>query len=313
MGSQTVPKIPVVDFSKEDLKPGTEAWFSTSKQVCNALEEHGCFIVECKDVSSDLHNTIFDEAKQLFDLPLEVKKKNTSEYPFRGYVSDGSYYESLNIEDAASLESTENFTNLMWPDGNGRFCENAHKIASIMGRLNEMAIRMVFESYGVGKYSDTHIGSTDYLLRFSKYTKSEDSVVLPSHIDKSFSTILYQNHVNGLEVQLTDEEWTVYDPSSHSSFIYVAGDVFKAWSNNRIKPCRHRVLKNNNEERYSLGLFAFQKKEIRVPDELVDDEHPLKYKPFDHLDYLMTHLKHIYARRANVDYPIEAHCGIQNL
>ncbi|KAH7565127.1 hypothetical protein JRO89_XS09G0140400 [Xanthoceras sorbifolium] len=291
MGSLTEPKIPVIDFSKEDLKPGTQAWLSTSKQVCGALEEYGCFIVECNDVSSDLHNKIFDAAKELYDLPTQVKMKNTSEFPFRGYVSRENFYESLNIEEAGKLESTQKFTNLMWPHGNAPFCENIHRITSIMGRLNEMVIRMVFESYGVEKYLDSHIGSIDYLFRFSKYKEAKDHLALPTHADNSFSTILYQDHVNGLEVQMKDDKWT-------------------AWSNNRIRPCVHRVFMNVNDERYTLALFAFQKEEISVPDELVDDEHPLKYKPFNHLDYLMTHLKQIYASNTKTDYPIEAYCGI---
>ncbi|KAK2651217.1 hypothetical protein Ddye_018706 [Dipteronia dyeriana] len=295
MGSQTEPKIPVVDFTKDELKSGTKAWLSTSKQVCSALEEYGCFIIESNDVSLDLHNKIFDSAKELYDLPTEVKIMNNTEYPYGGHVG-GANYESLNIDDVGSLESTQKFTSLMWPDGNARFCENMHKIASLMGRINEMVIRMVFESYGVEKYSDSHIESIDYILRFNKYHEAKDHMVLPIHSDSSFSTILYQNHVNGLEVQSKDaNKWTVYDPPSRSCFIYLAGDAFKAWSNNRIHPCVHRVFMNVNDQRYTLGLLDFQKGEIRVPDELVDDEHPLKYKPFNHFDFLMAHMKHILA------------------
>ncbi|KAL5758109.1 hypothetical protein ACOSP7_020720 [Xanthoceras sorbifolium] len=83
----------------------------------------------------------------------------------------------------------------------------------------------------------------------------------------------------------------------------------QAWSN-RIRPCVHRVFMNVNDERYTLELFEFQKEEISVPDELVDDEQPLKYKPFNHLDYEMTLLKQIYDSNTKTDYPIEAYCVI---
>ena len=36
------------------------------------------------------------------------------------------------------------------------------------------------------------------------------------------------------------------------------------------------------EVRYALGLFAFLTGLIRAPEELVDEEHPLQYKPFEH-------------------------------
>lgn len=38
--------------------------------------------------------------------------------------------------------------------------------------------------------------------------------------------------------------------------------------------------------RYSLGLFSFRNGVTEVPKELVDEDHPLLYKPFDYLDLL---------------------------
>ncbi|KAK0596815.1 hypothetical protein LWI29_019315 [Acer saccharum] len=228
MDYQTLPKLPVIDFSKEDLKPGTQTWFSTCKEICQALEKHGCFIVECKDVSLDLHNKIFDAAKELHDLPIDVKRKNFSDKPYRGYFSASSVHESLGIDNVIALESTKNFTNLMWPQGNDLFCTKANKIARTMMDLDQMVIRMVFESYGVEKYYDSHIVSTDYVLRFNKYKEYiEDHIGLPIHTDKTLTTIIHQNHINGLEVQIRDGEWVTYDPPSHSSFLYFAGVAFQ--------------------------------------------------------------------------------------
>ncbi|KAH7565129.1 hypothetical protein JRO89_XS09G0140600 [Xanthoceras sorbifolium] len=241
MGSQTPPKLPVIDLSKEDLKPGTQNWFSACKEICQALEEHGCFIVECKDVSLDLHNRIFDAAKELHDLPIEVKMENISDKPFRGYFSASAVHESLGIDNAIALDDTQKFTHLI---------TNANKIARTMMKLDQMVIRMVFESYGVEKQYDSHIGSTDYVLRVA----------------------------------------------------------FQVWSNNRIHPCCHRVTLSANEPRHTLGLVTFHNGVIRVPDQLVDDQHPLKYKQFDHIDYLRMQMN--YSRTHKGVYPIEAYCGI---
>lgn len=41
-----------------------------------------------------------------------------------------------------------------------------------------------------------------------------------------------------------------------------------------------------NTTRYSLGYFALIKGVIQTPEELVDDEHPLNYKPFDQFEFL---------------------------
>ena len=40
MGLETLPKIPIVDFSKENLKPGTDSWFPACNNVWHALEEY---------------------------------------------------------------------------------------------------------------------------------------------------------------------------------------------------------------------------------------------------------------------------------
>lgn len=38
------------------------------------------------------------------------------------------------------------------------------------------------------------------------------------------------------------------------------------------------------ETRYTIALFSFLSKNVEVPEEMVDDEHPLKFKPFVHVD-----------------------------
>ncbi|KAK9281126.1 hypothetical protein L1049_004019 [Liquidambar formosana] len=68
----------------------------------------------------------------------------------------------------------------------------------------------------------------------------------------------------------------------HRSFVVVAGNALMAWMNGRIRSCSYRVFMSGDEDRYTLGLFSFSKGMIEAPPELVDDEHPLQFKPFDH-------------------------------
>jgi len=60
-------------------------------------------------------------------------------------------------------------------------------------------------------------------------------------------------------------------------------------------------------DRYSLGMFAFNNGTLQVPEELIDHQHPLMYKPFDHLGLLRFY-------RTDTGYksecPIKAYCGI---
>ena len=92
-----------------------------------------------------------------------------------------------------------------------------------VSELEQMVKRMVFESYGVEKYYNSHFESTTYLFRLIKYRVpseiNESNVGCHVHTDKSFITILHQNEVEGLEFKTKDGDcWIGFEPSP-SSFL----------------------------------------------------------------------------------------------
>lgn len=312
MGSDSQPKLPVLDFSIENLKPGTSSWVSTCKEVCQALEDYGCFIVVYNKFPSEFRNEVFGALEELFDLPTEIKMQNKYEKAVKGYVGQIPQlplHESLGIDDPTTIEGTQFFTNQIWPNGNEHFRECMQSFALRAAELDQMVIRMIHEFYGVEKYYDSQIESTTYLLRLLKNRvprENEPNLGFVTHTDKSFTTILLQNQVDGLEVETKDGTWiSVNFPPS--SFVVVAGDALMAWSNDRILSPSHRVTINANETRYSLALFAFGNGIVQVPEELVDDEHPLKYKPFDH-NGLLAFFRTEEGYKSKC--PIKAYCGV---
>lgn len=266
MGSELQPKLPVLDFScSENLKPGTSSWLSACKEVRGALEDYGCFVLVYDKVSSELLKQVFGSLEELFDLPTEIKMKNKYENRLNGYVGQIQklpLHESMGIQNAATLEATQSFSNLLWSDGNDHFRYNLnqfylynsydhylllyfchlrintyhviflfsacmHSYAKLTAELDQMVTRMIYESYGVGKYHASYTGSTTYLLRVLKNRVpevNEPNLGFVTHTDKSFTTILHQNQVNGLEVETKDGEWisVEYPPSS---FMVMAGDA----------------------------------------------------------------------------------------
>lgn len=103
-----------------------------------------------------------------------------------------------------------------------------HCYAKQVAELDEMVSKMVFESYGVEKYHESHVGSVTYLIRFTKYRvpePNETNLGVVPHTDKNFITVLHQNEANGLEVQLKNGSWIAVDFPA-SSLIIMAGDAF---------------------------------------------------------------------------------------
>mgnify|MGYP004710818951 CR=1 FL=1 len=103
-----------------------------------------------------------------------------------------------------------------------------HWYANQVAELDKMVSKLVFESYGVEKYHESHVGSVTYTVRLIRHRvpeQNEMNVGVPPHTDKNFITILQQNEADGLEVQLKNGSWIPID-FPPSSVIIMAGDVF---------------------------------------------------------------------------------------
>ncbi|KAK2968012.1 hypothetical protein RJ640_020420 [Escallonia rubra] len=292
---QTCHKLPIIDLSCKNLEKGNGSWTSTCMVVRQALEEYGCFEAFHDKFTPQLHAAIFHALGELFDLPIETKRCYTSNMPLYGYSGESvqaPLRESVNIEEPTAYEKARSFTGLL---------ETVYSYSKQLSNLDQMVQRMVFESFGVEKYYDLHIKSTTNLMRAIKYRhpeKSETNIGIGPHVDATLLTILRQNQVDGLQIQAKDGSWIEVAPSSSSSsFVVLAGVAFKAWSNGRIHSPLHRVIMHGDNARYSLGLFTYSKGLIETPEELVDEQHPLMFEPYHHLESVLLHLSAIYNGR----------------
>ncbi|KAL4304917.1 hypothetical protein AHAS_Ahas16G0026200 [Arachis hypogaea] len=319
MGSERGSPFYVVDLRDENMKAGSEAWRSACRVVRTALEEHGCFVARFDKVSQELCNSVVTCLKELFSLPLETKKQKTNEKPLHGYIGSVPWlplYESIGIDNPLSMDAVQNFAHFMWPHGNRTFCERINEYAKLMGEIDHIAKRMVFESYGVDmERCKLMIESSDYLLRCQEYRppkNDENETGLQPHTDLTITSIVHQlNNLNGLEIKSNDGVWRGVD-ASPSSFVVMAGDAFKIWSNGRIRPCEHRVTMSSHVKnlRYSTGLFSFCSNTFEIPQELVNQQHPLRYKTtFHHYDYLRFFDE---SKIKDLDTRIQAYCGISS-
>jgi isopenicillin N synthase-like dioxygenase len=314
MGSETALSLPIIDFSEDSLKPGSSGRKSLRNQVRKALEEYGCFEAKFDQIPVEIRKAVFGSLEELFDLPLETKMRNRSRKPFHGYVGQFPQvplYESMGIDDADVSEEVDNITRILWPEGNANFTKTIQSYSEQLSELDKTIRRLVLESFGLDKYMDEHINSTNYLLRVMRYKGPETSdtkLGLSSHTDKNTVTILYQNQIEGLEVQTKDGQWIKFNPSP-DSFVAMIGDSFYAWLNGRLYSPYHRVMMSGNKARYSAGLFSIPKAGyiIKAPEEMVDEEHPLLFKPFDHVEFLAFY----YTKEGQrVPSALKTYCGV---
>ncbi|PON71241.1 Oxoglutarate/iron-dependent dioxygenase [Parasponia andersonii] len=292
MGSQTDHKIPTVDFSNEEnLKPGSDSWALACKQVRYGLEEYGCFQAVYDKIPTQVYDSAFLAAQELFDLPTETKIQKTSEIPGPNYVGQNfnlSMYESLVLDEPSTFEGAESFTKIMWPMGNDNFRESVRSFSKPVEELYQRAARIVFDSFGVGRLHESNVESTVFRLRLFRYNAPQANQAeegLPTHTDVSFITVLHQHQVKGLQVKTKDDQYIDIKPNL-SSFLFMAGDPFLAWSNGRARACVHRVMLEERKVRYSFGFNSFIKGLLHVPQEMVDEKYPLRYEPIDHYKFV---------------------------
>ncbi|PHT30038.1 putative 2-oxoglutarate-dependent dioxygenase AOP1.2 [Capsicum baccatum] len=254
MGSENI-KLPSIDFSHEDLKPGTPVWNQVKSKVHKALVEYGCFEESFDKIPIHLRNSIFEFSQEVFNLPLETKVRNVSTKPFYGYVGHFPkvpLYESMGIDDANIPHEVEKFTQILWPQGNPTFCKTTQSYSEQLVELDQI--------------------------------------------------------VKGLQVLTKDGQWINVD-ATPNTFTVIIGDSLHAWTNGRLHSSYHRVMMTGNEARYSVGLFSLPKAgyTIKAPEELVDDEHPLLFKPFDHLKFLAF----CYSKEGmRWEFPLKTYCGV---
>ncbi|XP_014499321.2 2-oxoglutarate-dependent dioxygenase AOP2-like [Vigna radiata var. radiata] len=296
--------LPCFDFCKGGvtLEEGSEEWKEMSMKVREACESYGCFILKYDEISiKGAREVIFKSMKPLFDVSEETKQQHISPKPFNTYKFknfENLNYESFGVDDA----EIENFTNLMWPQGNTPLREALECMSSKMSEISMFVLKMIMEGYGV---SQNYISAVESIkscsnIRFNKYKASANSndydhVTRFPHTDKKSLTFLCDDGVQGLHVLSKTGKWSEITIPQHG-FVVLVGDILKAWSNGRLHAATHRVEVSGERERYSFGVFLAPKEEVIVePHELLDDTlHPLRYRPFNYgkfLSYCASNLK----------------------
>uniref|UniRef100_A0A1J3IL58 Putative 2-oxoglutarate-dependent dioxygenase AOP1 n=1 Tax=Noccaea caerulescens TaxID=107243 RepID=A0A1J3IL58_NOCCA len=294
--------LPIIDFTSHNLKPESPEWDSVRARVRKALEEYGCFEALFDGASAELRKAVFEASEELFALPLETKLSTKSDkLIYEGYLTIPTMplYEAVGFYGVDNPEVVDDLTRKLWPQGNITFSKNVQSFADKLIELNVKVRTMILESFGLEKYIEEHLNSAKNQVQLLKYKglddNTEDKVGFDSHIDRQFLTILCQNDVvDGLEIKTKNgEEWIKAKASQDSSFLVMAGGSFHLLLNGGVHTPLHRVVITGKKDRYVAGLFLPPKEGviINAPEEIVDDEHPRLYKPFDFEAYLkFTHI-----------------------
>ncbi|KAE8720717.1 hypothetical protein F3Y22_tig00018568pilonHSYRG00039 [Hibiscus syriacus] len=219
MGVNAEFQVPVIEFrtSSSDLERGTKGWHHFCERVREACENYGCFQVVYEGVSRKVRDDTFCAVKQLVDeVPLERKQRMLIQS-----LTMASSDHAVTHLCTKAMESTRPPTMTVW---------------KALLNLCGLMVTPIFDE-----------GAEQHDLAPPPGWESGQG--LHSHSDKPVSTIICDDLVSGLEIEVGDGQWIKLS-SSPSSFFFVVGDPLLAWSNGRMKAVNHRVTMSGDKDRF---------------------------------------------------------------
>lgn len=316
-------QIPVVDLAPvvSDLASSRESLIS---QVGKACEEWGFFQVINHGVPQTLIQNLKEEARAFFELPLQKKRevKRSSDNPL-GY-NDGEltknvrdWKEVYDMAPGGSFELPADFdaddlhtfvhTN-QWPSFMPSLRKACEEYMVALDKLAFTLLELMAESLGLPPchFHEDFKLSTTSLFRLNHYPvcpAPELALGVSRHKDVGALTILLQGDVGGLEVKSKDGEWIGVKPNPEA-FVINVGDITQVYSNDKYQSVEHRVVVNENRDRYSFPLFFTPAHWVDLAPipELTNEQNPPRYRPFNWGKYLK--------RRFDSNYK---NLGVENL
>jgi len=244
----------------------------------------------------------FDAAmRRLFELPLEVKRSalRTRENA-RGYYDqeltknqpDWKEVFDYGAERSHGAHHSDGVN--QWPDSLDpelRRTLLGHYEAS--DRVGRALLRALCVSLGLAPDSlDFAFEQASSFVRLNRYVRCAepapaDAPLFPErghlgvhhHTDAGALTVLYQDEVSGLQVQLGDR-FVVVEPVS-GAFTINLGDMLQVWSNDRYRSPVHRVLASSERTRHSAPFFLNPDYDTTCAprQELIGTDRPARFRP----------------------------------
>ncbi|XP_010066489.2 gibberellin 2-beta-dioxygenase 6 [Eucalyptus grandis] len=250
-------ELPVIDLSglRSECKAERR---SCAAAICRASTEWGFFQVVNHGISSELLGEMRREQGKLFETPFETKARSA--------LLNNSYrWGNPAATSPAQFSWSEAFhvplTKISDPSCYGPFISLGGvmmEFAAAMSRLARTLAGVLAENLrhrDCSAFDETCHESTCF-LRLNRYPVcplSPEMFGLVPHTDSDFLTILYQDQVGGLQL-LKDSRWVAVKPNRDALIVNI-GDLLQAWSNDVYKSVEHKVITNDQVERYSVAYF----------------------------------------------------------
>ncbi len=309
-------RIPSVDL-RDFLSENPEKKQRFIDEIGMAYENIGFVALKGHFLNDNLVSELYEEVKNFFNLPLEVKQKY--EIPGiggqRGYVSFGK--ESAKGKKEGDLKEFWHFGQYVEDDPirAKEYPENViveelpkfNDVGKTTYRMLEKTAKYVLRSLALHlgleeTYFDHFIRNGNSILRPIHYppitSEPKGAVRAAAHGDINLITLLMGAQGRGLQVQNHKGEWIDAIAEPDELMINV-GDMLSRHSNNRLKSTIHRVVNPPKElwgsSRYSIPFFMhpISEMELDVLDNCIDEKNPKQFDDITAGEFLEERLREL--------------------
>ena len=309
-------RIPSVDL-RDFLSENPEKKQRFIDEIGMAYENIGFVALKGHFLNDNLVSELYEEVKNFFNLPLEVKQKY--EIPGiggqRGYVSFGK--ESAKGKKEGDLKEFWHFGQYVEDDPirAKEYPENIiveelpkfNDVGKTTYRMLEKTAKYVLRSLALHlgleeTYFDHFIRNGNSILRPIHYppitSEPKGAVRAAAHGDINLITLLMGAQGRGLQVQNHKGEWIDAIAEPDELMINV-GDMLSRHSNNRLKSTIHRVVNPPKElwgsSRYSIPFFMhpISEMELDVLDNCIDEKNPKQFDDITAGEFLEERLREL--------------------
>lgn len=306
----TIPSVNLNDFTSGD--PQRKQKFVD--EIGKAYEDIGFVALKGHFLNDKLVDSLYEEVKNFFALPLETKQKYEIEGigGQRGYISFGKesakgkkegdlkefWHFGQYVEDNPKLESEypQNVQVTELPEFNSigketyRMLEKTAKYV-----LRALALHLGLEE----SYFDDYIYNGNSILRPIHYPpildEPKNAVRAAAHGDINLITLLMGAQGRGLQVQNHKGQWLDAIAEPDELMINV-GDMLSRHTNNKLKSTIHRVINPPRElwgtSRYSIPFFMHPISDMKldVLESCIDKDNPKQFEDITAGEFLNERL-----------------------
>ncbi|EXC05108.1 Gibberellin 2-beta-dioxygenase 8 [Morus notabilis] len=264
-------------------------------EIVRAASTWGFFQVVNHGISDEVLKNMNYEEKKVFHQPFEKKVQKN----FLGLSPDSYRWGNPKATSLKQLSWSEAF-HICMEDLSGmnesktlrftmeKFAKTARGLAKTLAEILADNLGMI----KTGTYFQENCPPNSSYIRMNRYPPcpySSSKLVcgLIPHTDSDFLSVVFQDHVGGLQL-LKDGKWIAVKPNPNALVINI-GDLFQALSNGVYKSIRHRVIATE-VERFSVAYFYCPSNDAIIES---CGEEPAVYKQFTFGEYKIQNEKDV--------------------